>query len=274
MARSASGIIIDTHLHVLQPSRWHYHWLADDSPLYRDFLLNNIVGDLQACGVHTGVLIEATNTPQEIEWLLEMSAASPLQPGVIGWINLQDLDAPEQIARFAAHPLFRGIRLNWLESTFDMTAFARVVSVIGAHGLVVDVLTHPEYLSAVSQFMAAYPDITFVLDHLGGIKMDQDCPALWEQQLHDVAQLPHVFAKLSGWTASHLRSITLVALDLFGSERLMFGSNCPFGLMSYAAQIDCLMNALYPLTATAQANICYQTAARVYRLTISTGEPL
>jgi len=256
----------------LQPSRWDYHWLEADSPLNTDFLLPNIKADMLACGVVGGVLMEATNHPQEIDWLLEISHASHMPMGVIGWIppNLH-----QELSIFAKNSRFRGIRLNWLEPHPNSRILTPLLQACEAHGLVVDVLTNPDHLHAVANLIADYPHIMFVLDHMGGIDMVHITPKLWQQSLQPLAELPNVIGKISGFSTlaiDHItptiRPLVEIGLTLFGSERLLFGSNIPFGLnqIGYKDIVASFRDAINHLPQTIQADICHKTAQRIYQL--------
>jgi L-fuconolactonase len=273
VAQWAAQRLIDTHVHILQPSRWHYHWLQEDSPLHRDYLLSDIENDLRYADVHSALFIEATNNSDEISWLLEFSAKSDLQTGVIGWINPDDPNAATLIANFATNPSFKGIRINWLREDINTASLASLLKQIALHKLVVDVLTRADYLPLLAEVVADYPSISFVLDHIGGIDLHQ--PEKWHAQLEVAARLPNVIGKISGY--SHLepslmkvalRELIAVTHALFGSERLFFGSNMPFGRdrLSYIEIVNVFIDALQQLPEESQSEICYQTAARVYRM--------
>src|SRR5687768_11017984 len=114
MAQARRLQIIDSHLHSIQVSRLQYHWLKADSPLNQDIALPEIQSSA-AFDLVGGILIEASNQSAEIDYLLELSANSSLKLGVIGWIDLDSADAPQQIELYARNPAFKGIRMNWLE---------------------------------------------------------------------------------------------------------------------------------------------------------------
>lgn len=258
MAQRPSQPVIDTHLHVLQPSRWHYHWLAPDSPFCREFLL----AEYEDERVYSGVLVEAANSLDEIHWLLEMSEISPMRPGVIGWVDLAHPSAPEQLQTFAQNALFKGVRLNWLASHPSPDAIAPALEIIAELGLTVDVLTSPDYLPSLRTFIAAYPEIPFVLNHMGGVESK---PEAWRAYLQPLAALPNVIGKITGMFMS---SLIDMAAALFGSDRLMFGSNVPFSLekVSYSDLVTRFCDAISALSEQAQADIGHRTAQRVYRL--------
>jgi hypothetical protein len=76
---------------------------------------------MKTSGVYSGMLIEATNHPDEIQRLLEMSVNSGRKPGVIGWVNQDQFELT--VPTFVHHPLFKGIRLDWLEDHIDSRQF-------------------------------------------------------------------------------------------------------------------------------------------------------
>jgi L-fuconolactonase len=70
------------------------------------------------------------------------------------------------------------------------------------------------------------------------------------------------------WTAADLRPYVNVALELFGPERLMFGSDWPVCLLasSYRDWIDTLRDLLSPLSKPERARIFGGTAKEFYGL--------
>lgn len=263
--------IIDTHIHILQPSRFHYHWLESGSAFNRDFELADVRQEMKSSGVVGGVLMEATNTPEEISWLLEVCEISEGYWGVIGWIALEQQDAIKRIAHFAQHPQFKGVRLNWLERRTHTTQLDQTIQAVASHGLVVDVLARWEHLSDILIFMRGHPQVSFVLEHLGGVTLNKAMFAPWQSIMKAFASLPNVTVKISGYAASStipLRNYVETAVTLFGSHRLMFGSNYPLCL--HAASYSEIVTHLYDITADLgkglQTALFFETARHIYQL--------
>src|SRR4051794_28881800 len=105
--------IIDAHVHLLQPSHFQYHWLKAGSALDRDFHLNEVREEMRALNVAGVIVIEATNSPQEIGWLLDKCASEPFIKGVIGGIDLEQIGAERHLHYFGQFHNFKGVRLNW-----------------------------------------------------------------------------------------------------------------------------------------------------------------
>ncbi|RTG23879.1 amidohydrolase family protein, partial [Serratia marcescens] len=118
-----------------------------------------------------------------------------------------------------------------------------------------------------------------VLDHLGKPDIARGARH-WAQQIRPLAVLPHVACKLSGliteapggrWRAEELLPFFDAALEAFGPQRLMFGSDWPVCLLAgdYRQVVQLCERALATLGAAEQAAIWGDTAWRIYGLTES-----
>jgi L-fuconolactonase len=268
MAQAGRLKIIDSHLHSIQVSRLQYHWLKADSPLNRDIALPESTAIFDLVG---GILIEASNQSAEIDYLLELSVNSSLNLGIIGWIDLESADAPQQIARYALNPAFKGVRMNWLEERAITKILIAAMQVISEQNLLVEILLNPRHLAELSQLVAAFPSINFILNHFAGFDLSQVSPAVWAESLKPIAQCENILVKLSGYRREQPLSAYLdAALDVFGAQRLLYGSNFPmfFPQTTYSEICHSMINAIHDVEL--QKAIFYQNAERIYRLNFST----
>lgn len=115
-----------------------------------------------------------------------------------------------------------------------------------------------------------------VLDHLGK-PPGRVAPADYARLLAPLARLPHVHCKLSGlvteadwhgWQAEQLLPYARIALEAFGPERLLFGSDWPVCTLaaSYAEVVDLAEQALLDLTPSEREAVFGGNAARLYGL--------
>lgn len=96
---------IDGHHHLSTLSRGDYDWLTPDlGAIYRDFTLADLPLLLDAAGVAKTILVQATDTGAETEFLLQQAEASDRIAGVVGWIDMLAPDAIDRLDRLAAHP--------------------------------------------------------------------------------------------------------------------------------------------------------------------------
>jgi L-fuconolactonase len=119
------------------------------------------------------------------------------------------------------------------------------LAVLAARGVPFDYVTAgPDALVHVPTICARHPHLRIVIDHLGKPPVAGSGAELgrWRDLLRRVAEYPSVFAKISGlyptsgettaWTIDDLRPIVDVALDLFGPDRLMVGSDWPVSVLA------------------------------------------
>lgn len=268
MARAAEARIIDAHAHIWDRSRFRYHWLIPGSPLDRNYCLEDFAADMDAFQVQGGLLIEATNTPEEIAWLLSAADAAALDWGVIGWLHLNRPSALTKIEHYAQHPRFKGVRLNLLTPQ-DMTLFDPALAAIERRGLVVDVLSQPDQLASAAALAERFPTLMFVLEHFGGWSLNMDTVHAWANVMQPLADLPNLILKVSGFAgtdSSTLRAYLHAADALFGRYRLIFGSNAPFCPQGYGAALRLFLDACADQPAAWRSAVLRDTARVVYQL--------
>lgn len=126
---------------------------------------------------------------------------------------------------------------NWLYRSH----VHRGLPAVATAGLTYDLLTLPHQLPAAIATVRALPELTFALDHLSKPPIARGELQPWASLIHQLAAQPNVFCKVSGmvteaewdnWTASDLRPYADAALDAFGPERVMFGSDWPVCLLA------------------------------------------
>ena len=232
---------IDAHQHFWQYSPQEYAWIDDSmSALRRDFLPADLRPELEQSGFDGTVAVQAQQTLAETKWLLELAAASPFVLGVVGWVDLQSPDVVSQLAELAGNPKLVGIR-HVVQSEPDnqfllRPRFLRGISVLEKFGLAYDILIYPQHLPVTIEFVQHFPRQRFVLDHLAKPLIKSGALQPWAAGIRRLAEFPNVYCKLSGlvteadwndWRPAQIRPYLDVALESFGSERLMIGSDWP-----------------------------------------------
>lgn len=233
--------LIDAHVHVWDPHRLRYDWLAGtalDRP--------RLPGDIDDAGgaVTHWVFVEADVTPDsaldEARWVAALD-----WPGLAAMVVAADLEAPdagERIDRAAGLPLVRGIRhlLQDLPSErLAAPALRRGLAEVARAGLVFDACVRWTQLDDLDRLLASCDGIT-VLDHLGKPPVDEglrsDAGQAWLTSLRRLARHEQLTVKLSGLPAEasgagtlrrHGPDLLRAALDLFGPERCLLGGDWP-----------------------------------------------
>ncbi|TCC62163.1 amidohydrolase [Kribbella pittospori] len=248
--------MIDAHVHVWDIERRKLPWLPPGHPLRRDFTLDDLSDD-------DVVLVQADADPLEVTDLLDLAARTPSVLGVVGWFDL--LDPPEY---FPEDPRLVGIRSPPVDQTDPDVlidpAHVRGVRAATAAGLAIDLLLRPPALIGAARLAEAVPDARLVLDHLGN---PQTADTTWRTGMKALAAAPNVTVKLSGTAhlpPDDLAELVDVALDLFGSDRLMFGSDWPVSTLS-AGRSEVVRRTADLLPSATHNDVFRGTAQRTYR---------
>jgi L-fuconolactonase len=273
-------MVIDSHHHFWRYTAAEYGWIGDGmATIRRDFLPEHLDAELTAAGVDGAITVQARQTVEETAWLLELARSWPRNCGVVGWVPLCDPRVGETLERFAASPALRGVRhvvQGEPDDEFMLRPdFNRGVSALGPLGLVYEILIFERQLPAAIRFADLHPDLRLVLDHVAKPRIRDGELEPWASRMRELARRPNLWCKLSGmvteadyggWTVEQLRPYVAVALDCFGPERLLFGSDWPVCLVacSYGRWVRIVREAIADLSQAEQAAILGGNAARVY----------
>jgi predicted TIM-barrel fold metal-dependent hydrolase len=235
--------IIDCHTHFYDPSRPQgVPWPPKDSSLYRTVLPK----DLRNLEMHrpiTGtVIVEASEWIEDNQWLLELAQADPFIVGIVGRLDPTSGVFAEQLERFAANELYRGIRIweDRAKSLLDrneLEPFERMAR----RGISADLNGGPETVWVVDSLAKRVPDLTIVLNHIGNVAITSESPPeAWKVAIRAAAKHPNVYCKISALVEGAARDSkkapedlefyrpTLdVVWDAFGEDRVIYGSNWP-----------------------------------------------
>ena len=270
-------MIVDAHQHFWQVGRFDYPWMTSDlGVLYRDYLPS----DVQS-GVDQIVVVQASNSVAESRWLLGLADRYDFIAGVVGWVDLASTDVDEQLAELTRHPKFKGVRhLVESEPADDWLVQPAVISGLqrlAAHGLSYDLLVHTRHLRHARKVAERCHDLRLVIDHLAKPPIAKHGYDEWARELKSLAEYPNVYCKLSGlvteanwnsWTMDDLRPYVEYALELFGPQRLMFGSDHPVCLLaaSYERVLGSFQELLADLSQEDRNLIFAKNARTFYRL--------
>ncbi len=278
-------MIVDAHHHFWDPGTAAYPWLTDElAVIRRPFGPDDLAPELAASDVAATVLVQTRSTQEETADFLALAAATPFIRGVVGWVDLTDPAVADAIAALRAGPggdRLVGIRHQahdepdaaWLLRD-DVV---RGIRAVGAAGLTYDLLVRPRELPAALQLARRLPDVRFVIDHLAKPPIASGTLEPWSSGIGAFAELEHVACKVSGlvteadwssWTSADLQPFADHAIEVFGPDRLVFGSDWPVCLLAatYADVVDTARTVLAGLTDTERAAVIGANALRIYGL--------
>jgi len=309
----------------------HHFWVHRPEPAdYQQYLLPDLVGDVNSGhNVHSTVFIEVrceyrTDGPDEmkpvgeveyVQTIADASASGSHGPtkaaaAIIGHADLKLGEGVRPVleAMQAASPnRFRGVRhsVGWDESrelanreingALGTDGYRAGAKVLAGMGLILENSLYFHQASELADFARALPELTIVLNHIGGLvrvgpyaNRDEYVLPEWRKGIELMAKAPNIVLKLGGvgqtrfaygWDeretpvgseelAETLGPLMNHCIEQFGPERCMFESNYPVDKISYSYNV--LFNAFKRLSkgysATDRANLFHGTAARVYNI--------
>jgi len=267
--------MIDAHQHFWQLGRFDYPWMSKDlGVLYRDYLPTDLNPILKQNGIEKTVLVQASNSVAETNWLLDLADSTDFIAGVVGWADLTNPEIP-------THPKFKGVRhLVESEPNDDWIILPAVLSglqKLSARGLSYDLLVHTRHLKHVPIVAESCPDLKLVIDHLAKPPIARNEIKEWSNAFKPLANYPNIHCKLSGlvteanwdsWRVDDLRPFVDCALESFGPDRMMFGSDYPVCLLaaSYDRVLVSFQEILKDLNDADREKIFANNAAKFYRL--------
>jgi predicted TIM-barrel fold metal-dependent hydrolase len=231
---------IDTHTHFYDPTRPQgVPWPPPpETLLYKPYYPKDFVALTEPLGVVGTVVVEASPWLEDNQWILDLAADNPSIVGFIGNLKLGDAAFAANLQRFTRNPLFRGLRIGEraIAEGLGQRAFESDLQRMGEQRLTIDVIGGAALLPNVVRVAKLAPKLKIVIDHLPFGAWDNDVAAM-RAALTAVVVLPNVFAKVSNVVRRvEGRVVDDVAFyrphldclwELFGANRLVFGSNWP-----------------------------------------------
>ena len=280
-------MIIDAHHHVWDPQRAAYPWLTPDlGTLDRAIEFEELAPLLADLGIDRTVLVQSADNDEDTDYMLEVAEAQPEVGAVVAWVPLhRPADAARRLDTLAGHPAFRGVRCS-INFEPDVEWLLRPdvgegLALLEQRRIPFDVVSvRRRHLELVPILSERHPELVLIIDHLSKPPIGRDASwvAGWEENLRAAAGNPNVLAKVSGlfpargdladWTAEDVRPFFHVALEVFGADRLMWGSDWP--IVNLAGGYEKAwreLNLLFAeLDASERAAVLGGTAARAYRV--------
>ena len=275
-------MIIDTHTHFYDPTRPQgVPWPPPTDPLlYRTVLPTYCQAVAASLGVTGTVVVEASQWLEDNQWVLDLARAEPFIVGFVGCLIPNRTEFAEELQRFVANPLFRGIRCGGRRfDQIDQPGFQRDMALLAEYDLVLDVLIDSQHWAAVLQLAHQLPHLRIVINHIGSMPITGEAvDVAWLERYAQAAAAPNVFMKVSGLLensvlrpASAMLEFYRPTLDAlwatFGADRLIYGSNWPVCEIAgdYATCIKLVKGYFAEKGTAATAKYFWQNAQQVYK---------
>tara|TARA_B100000700_G_scaffold326408_1_gene437873 strand:+ start:1360 stop:2205 length:846 start_codon:yes stop_codon:yes gene_type:complete len=275
--------VVDSHHHFWEIDKFNYSWMPEGSPLSVDYSPEDLAPLITEAGIDYTVVVQAVSSPDEAYWLLDLAERNDFIAGIIGWVDLTDPKVGYILDKLQESQYFKGVRHIW-ENEPDAAWIVNSGAVNGLQELVrrnltFDFLAKPPNLPFIPEIMDKVPDLRAVVDHIAKPKIADHLVEPWLSDLRKVASINGIHCKISGmiteadhhnWTANDLRPYVHHVLGLFGTDRIMFGTDWPVCTLAgdYVTVVDTTKSILESLTLEATNDVFGGTANRFYNLNI------
>ncbi|MEQ9408418.1 MAG: amidohydrolase family protein [Fuerstiella sp.] len=277
-------MIVDAHQHFWKLDLpFDYGWLhtRQHEPICRSYLPEDLEPHLKNCGIDRSVFVQTQHDVAENRWVLKLAREHDFIAGVVGWVDLASEKCEEQVAEFKEQPKFVGVRHVVQDETNDdfivQPNVLNGLKVLQKHSVPYDLLFYTKHLKHAVTLGQQLPELPMVIDHLSKPKIREGITAGWEADLKAVAKFPNFHCKLSGmvteadwnkWKPADLKPYVETALEAFGPERCMYGSDWPVCELAatYEQVYNALVEVLGPISDTERQQIFGKTAQAFYGL--------
>lgn len=278
--------IVDAHLHLWDPERLDYPWIAEAPPLQRRFDLDDFDAARGPVEVDAMVFVQCDCLPdqglEEARSVAARMARDPRLQAQVAFAPLERGDAvAEDLEALAAVPGVRGVR-RLLQGESDPrfclgAEFQAGLRRLMPLGWVFDICVKSHQLAGVVELVRSHPDQTFVLDHLGKPDVAAAERQPWLGHIQSLAECENLVCKVSGlvteadhehWTEVELQPYFEAVFEAFGPRRLMFGGDWPVQTLAtdYPRWVEVCDRALTTFSEDERRAFYGETARRTYGL--------
>ena len=247
----------------------------------RNYMPNDLRPLIDEAGIQKTVLVQAQQSLEEANFLLDIAESNDFVAGVVAWADVQSPDVGDDLDALMKRDKLVGIRHQVEDDPDDdwliRDSTIRGLSEIASRGLAYDMLVRPRHMKHVPTVAERVPNLPIVIDHIAKPLIEEQTIEPWDALMKDIADIPGVHCKVSGmvteadhsdWEIADLIPYVSHVREVFGMERLMFGSDWPVCLLaaSYKQVVDAAIEAIGPMTAEELAGFMGGNAARFYKL--------
>jgi L-fuconolactonase len=272
---------IDAHHHIWDYDPVQHAWIDDSmAVIQRSFTPADMEPLLQEAGIDGTVLVQVNQNLRENMVFTAAAEANPFIKGVVGWVDLLAADLEDQLDELRDLPKLKGFRHIAQAEPADYLSRSEVIRGIrqlGRFGFTYDILIKPHQMEAAVELVRTCPAQPFVLDHIAKPYIKAGEIDAWRRDMYKLGAMDNCYCKISGiiteadwhsWTPEQIRPYLDVALEAFGSRRLMFGSDWPVCLVagSYRQVVNLAADYVQNLSVQEQQDFWGGNAIRFYGL--------
>lgn len=238
---------------------------------------------LEKAGMDGCVAVQAEENLKETEFLLDLAEENDWIKAVVGWVDIGSSDLSKALDEYSQSSKLKGFReiLQSKDPRYMLREeFIQGLKLLHGKGFTYDILIFPQHLNAVLELVQQCDGHALVIDHLAKPYIKDGEWKSWKKALTPIAEREYVYAKLSGlvteadwknWNEQQILPFIEIALELFGPNRLMFGSDWPVCLLAgeYEQVLGIIERFTDKLSIHEKKQIMGLTATKFYGISLS-----
>ena len=239
-------MVIDSHQHFWKYEPVKHSWIDDDmSVIRRDFSPSDLAKVYQENGIDGCVAVQADQTLEETDFLIDLASINNFIKGIVGWVDLRAENIENVLEKYSTDKIVKGFR-HVVQGEADHNFllrpnFSRGISLLEKHNFTYDILVFPHQLGSVLEFVKKFPHQKFVIDHIAKPYIKDGYFEGWATMMTAIGKHKNVSCKMSGmvteadfniWTPEQIHPYMDTVLEAFGSKRILFGSDWPVCLVA------------------------------------------
>jgi L-fuconolactonase len=237
---------IDAHNHFWKFDPVRDSWIDDSMQVIRrDFLPEDLQPLLSRNDLDGCIAVQADQSEAENQFLLQLAAEYSFIRGIVGWVDLQSNHLKERLSYYKGFPSMKGFR-HILQGEKDRAlmlqpAFKSGIAQLKEFGFTYDILIYPDQIGYAVTLCNEFPSQPFVIDHLAKPVIKKNGLQEWAAAMEGFRNQRNVYCKISGmlteadwahWKAEDFKPYMDTVLNIFGINRVMFGSDWPVCLLA------------------------------------------
>ncbi|MEY4660853.1 MAG: hypothetical protein RLZZ42_805 [Bacteroidota bacterium] len=273
---------IDAHQHFWRYDASKHSWINDDmSVIRRDFFPGDLAAELKNHGINGTVAVQADETVDETDFLLDLAEKNDFIKGVVGWINMHSQELELSLEKYKNARKLKGFRCIMQGAPDEQYLTNRVFSdnlkKISIAGYTYDLLVYHYQLPKLIKMTDMLPDSAMILDHIAKPDIKNRQFNTWKENIKTISAHPGIYCKLSGmiteadfrnWKYDDLIPYMEISAEYFGVDRLCFGSDWPVCLVagSYNQVFEVVNKFVSQLSVDEQLKVFGKNATNFYKL--------
>jgi len=272
---------IDSHQHFWKFDPIRDSWIDDSMrQIQRDFLPEDLLPLLTENKFQGCMAVQASQSEEETNFLLELASKNDFIKGVVGWIDLRSENITERLSHFSKYEKLKGFRhvVQGEQDDFMFEKdFRNGIAALKEFNFTYDILIFHRQLPAAIDLVKSFPEQVFVIDHIAKPDIKSGDIESWEKGMEEIAKFENVSCKISGmvteadwkqWKPSDLKPYLDVIFENFSTDKLMFGSDWPVCNVAsdYTEVVKTLENYISQLSTQDQNKIWFENAKSFYKL--------